>query len=916
MIYFNNCQIKKLVFIVLFFIFGLLIFSQENVRFDHLSIEEGLSQVTVRSIIQDKMGYMWFATEDGVNRYNGYEFTVFKNEIDNPFSISNNIATIIYEDSYGFIWVGTRDGLNRFDPETDQFQRFFTTREIGKNQRNSINIIYEDKNKLLWVGTSRRGLLKYDPKTKKWKRFLNDLKDKNSLGNNTVTDICEDNSKKIWIGTVNGLDKFNPDTGFFSHYRNQADDQYSLSNNRITSIIRNGKDDLLIGTWGGGINILSTDTGKFEQFRPEKNSTNNKDKYPYLNWSRTIFKDEKGEIWVGTANGGLIKILSFKKGLYEQYRFKAHKKYSLSGESIIAITEDRSGNLWIGSEINGINIFKDQKQQFSHFKIDNILNLGNSISGFFKETNDVLWYGTKAALARYDKRKQWENRTKYFYRIPDKNTTIGSSSINVIYKDSFKNLWVGTNGGGLNRFDYKTEDFVRYRNIPGNIKSISDNQIFCVIEDQNTNLWIGTSNGGLNMYKRNTNDFIQYKKDINITNSIGSNNIGTIVNDIKEKDILWVGTRNSGIDRFDSKLKSFSHFRHIDGEINSLSSNKVSTIYIASGSPDILWIGTHDGGLNKYSKKSKKWTLYTEKNGLANNCIYGILEDNKNNLWISTNNGLSKFKIVKETFTNYFEEDGLQGNEFNSFSFYKDKDGLMYFGGLNGFTYFLPDNIKTNKNIPQIVLTDFKKFNKKIKLNVPVSKIKNIKLTYKDIVFSFEFAALEYTNSKKNKYAYKLVGFNKDWIYTGAENRVATFTNIPHGSYIFKVKASNNDRIWNEKGITVNIIISPPFWKTWWFKSILAVTFLFLLFFLHKKRVKIIQTKLKREITVNELCINYNISKREKEVIDLLLLGKSNKEIEDNLFISIGTVKNHIYNIFKKLNVNNRNELFLKFKSS
>lgn len=322
------------------------------------------------------------------------------------------------------------------------------------------------------------------------------------------------------------------------------------------------------------------------------------------------------------------------------------------------------------------------------------------------------------------------------------------------------------------------------------------------------------------------------------------------------------------------------------------------------------------GGLNRFNRKLKKWEVFTEKNGLSNNYIYGILSENNKHLWLSTNSGLSKFNIETKKFTNYFEEDGLQGNEFNGGSYYKDKNGYLYFGGLNGFSYFKPENIKKNKNKPPIILTGFKKFNKEFKLKAPISHTKEIVLSYKDIVFSFEFSALDYNNPLKNAYAYKLEGFNKDWIYTDANNRVATFTNIPHGTYIFRVKGSNNDGVWNEKGMGLKIVVLPPFWKTWWFKTILVLLISVLLFLLHKRRVKKTQAKLKRDITVSELCINYNISKREKEVVDLLLLGKSNKEIEDDLFISIGTVKNHIYNIFKKVDVKNRNELFLKFKSS
>jgi len=410
---------------LLFILFSISLFTQDKIKFDHLSIEEGLSQVTVKSIIQDSKGYMWFSTEDGVNRYDGYKFSVFKNDIDNPHSISNNNATSIFEDSNGLIWVGTIDGLNCFNPETEQFKRYFTNFGMEKNQRNSIREIYEDKNKLLWIGTYGKGLLRFNLKTNTKKRYFNDLKKENSLVHNDVTAICEDDSGNIWIGTTKGLDKFNPEKGVFLHYKVQMNNQYSLSNNRISSIIKDRRGQLLIGTWGGGLNILDPIKGIFKQFTGENNSKKINSKYSYLKWIYTIYENKKGEIWVGTGNGGLIKIISLKDGLFKQYKFESHNKYSISGESIRSITEDRSGNIWTGTSINGISILKKQKQQFKRFKIEYILNLGNSISGFFKEKDGTLWYGTKAALIRYDKNKPWKDRIKYFYYMPNNSASIG-----------------------------------------------------------------------------------------------------------------------------------------------------------------------------------------------------------------------------------------------------------------------------------------------------------------------------------------------------------------------------------------------------------------------------------------------------------------------------------------------------------
>ncbi len=559
-----------------FFIISL--YGQENTRFDHLSLKDGLSQVSIKSIIQDRRGYMWFSTEDGINRYNGYSFTIFKNDINNPQSLSNNDAGSIYEDSKGLIWVCTKKGLNCFNPETETFSRYFFDKYTKYKNRQRYLKIIEDKNGLFWIGTSGNGLIKFNKEKGEYIRYMNDPDNKKSLAYNTTIEIYEDKKNTIWISTFRrGLDRFDPETNIFTHYRNQVNDQNSLSNNYVTSITEDKRGNILIGTHGGGLNRFNSKKNNFEIFIP---ITKSKENYPFHNWVRTIFVDSKENILLGTTNGGVIKILSFDKGIYEQFRYDPYnRRYSLSGESIDALTEDNSGNIWIGTTTDGISILRGQKQQFSHFFIKNLLNLGNSINGFYKEDNGVLWYGTKAALIKYDNNKLLRDNLNFFSYNPKDPDSISGSNVICIFKDSFKKMWVGTEYG-LNLFNLETEKFIRYKNNPSLKNSISSNLILSITEDKDRNLWIGTGSGGINMFRPESEDFIQFKNEIGNTNSIGSNSISFIAKDLSEKKILWIGTKDRGIDRFNYKKSGFAHHNHIVGNLNTISSNQVSSIYI------------------------------------------------------------------------------------------------------------------------------------------------------------------------------------------------------------------------------------------------------------------------------------------------------------------------------------------------
>jgi streptogramin lyase/ASC-1-like (ASCH) protein len=504
---------------------------------------------------------------------------------------------------------------------------------------------------------------------------------------------------------------------------------------------------------------------------------------------------------VGTTDGGLNKF--DREDYFDHYKSDPNNPNSLSDNFVYAIYEDHLGNLWIGTNSNGVNKFDRKTDTFTHYR-----------------------------------------------NIPGDPSSLSSNFIRMIYEDRAGVIWIGTTGGGLNRFNRQTETFTSYQRIRNDSKSLSSNVVRTIYEDRSGNFWVGTTGSGLDKMDRKTGTFTHYRNIPNNPNSLNDNSIVVIYEAPTEPGILWIGTANGGLNRFDPQKETFVHYNANLTDPKSLMIAYVHTI--CEDRDGSLWIGTHGGGLSKLIRKKGergKFIHYTEKHGLPNNTIYSILEDENDHLWISTNKGLSRFNPKTETFKNYYVSDGLQGNEFNAGAFCKSKSGEMFFGGLNGFNAFFPAQIKNNPYIPPIVITDFKILNKPVTigdnsiLKKSITWTEELVLSHKDYFFSFEFAALDFTTPEKNRYAFMMEGFDEDWIYTDSKKRFSSYTNLEPGEYIFRIKGSNNDEIWNEKGTSIKITITPPFWQTLWFKVILALVVIGLIFLWYVKRLKNVRIK-------------------------------------------------------------------------
>ena len=818
------------IFIFLFISFNLNLGREiSDYKIEHLSIEQGLSQNTVRYILQDSKGFLWFATEDGLNRYDGYKLKVYRhNELD-PNSISDNFIWTLYEDKTGEIWIGTNNGgLNKLDRENERFIQYrYDVNNPYSISNNNIRAIFEDYSGTLWIGTEGGGLNKFDRNKNNFIRARGSSS--GPIPNNIFT-IIDNNNKGLWLGTDRGLMKYSKDKNQFINYV-ITPAEINNSNNVINALCRGKNGNLWVGT-NAGLYQFDTKTDKFFKYKPS-----NKE-YSFISniEINSIIQDKIGNIWIGSGGSGILLIKGYSS---EVLSHSSSNLSSLSSDHITAIAEDNTGILWVGTTEGGVNKIDRKANKFVHYKHDpfNSNSLSYStIRSIFQDKDGILWIGTlEGGLNRLDRNS---NKYKHYKYNPLNSSSISDNTVTSIFRTKKGELWVGTWGGGLEKAEFnKTSTdiigFKHFKNNPNDGQSISSNIIQAVFEDSKGRLWIGTGLG-LDLYDRKNNSFIHFHYRPDDPKSISDNRIQS--NCIYEDHAgnLWVGTWN-GLNKImlkekDDSLINFSKlvFQRYFSEANnpnSLSNSRILSIY--EDKKHVLWVGTYGGGLNeiifKENTGSKIIKRFTEKDGLSNDIIYGILGDDEGNLWLSTNNGLSKFKISTENFQNYYEGDGLQSNQFYWGACYKGINDELFFGGINGFNSFYPAKLKYNSNIPPVYFTDFQIFNKSITVNDKDSPLiksieytKEITLDYDKNVLTFEFVALDYSNPQENKYSYIMQNFDKDWVFAGNRN-FATYTNLDPGEYIFKVIGSNNDGIWNKNGSSIKLMINPPIWRTWWF---------------------------------------------------------------------------------------------------
>jgi len=816
--------------------------------FEHLSVEDGLPHTAVHSILQDPLGFMWFATDEGLAKYDGYKFHVYNHKPTNPNSLSESNILSLYQDSHANLWVTTLNhGINKFNPKTEIFVHYRhdeSNPHRVSSSRNMICNIYEDQRGHLWFGTADGGLNRFDPDTEQFTAYQHDKNDPNTLSHNHISYIYPDPyGQWLWIGTQYGLNQFEPKTGQTIRYIDDND----FSNNIIHAIyISPDQKWMWVGT-EHGLNRVNRHDGTIKRY------IHHKDKPESLshNFVSVIYPANNGQLWIGTSGGGL-NLFNPNTDNFVRYQSDINSSFTLSDDTINSIFKDKTGTLWIGTILGGLNKLDPQRKKF-HLYQHNPNNLNSltisDLFGMHIDRQGIVWIGTTGGgLNKFD--PMTEQFTRYQH---DKNQpqSLSHNFVHPILEDSQGFIWVGTWGGGLNKFDPQTETFTHYQQNPDDPHSLSGNRVRAIVEDDLGNLWIGTHFNGVNKFDGQY--FTHYRHQPGDHASLIDDNIWNIFKDSRGN--LWISTGH-GFEWFNPKTEQFVHYQHDDNNLNSLSNNAVQNVY--EDKQGILWLTTQQG-INKFDPKTKQFTHYFKTDGLPHNRIQSILGDNQGYLWITTIKGMARFNPQTETFKTYDINDGLQGDFFRAWAYAKHPNGELYFGGSNGLNRFNPTEITDNHHQPPVVLTDFLLFNEPVPigdgsvLNTHISELDSITLTHDLSAFSFEFAGLNYTSSIKNQYVYKMEGFDKDWTKTDAQRRFATYTNLDAGTYTFRVKASNNDGVWNEQEKSIKVIILPPWWETLWFRGIVFMLVISIIFGGFWWRVNLIKRQKRQlEIQVDE----------------------------------------------------------------
>jgi ligand-binding sensor domain-containing protein/serine phosphatase RsbU (regulator of sigma subunit) len=796
----------------------------DAIEFDSLSLEDGLSQSIVERIVQDRQGFMWFATEDGLNRFDGYRFTVHRHDSGNPQSLSYNELKALYEDRDGRLWVGTfENGLNAFDPATETVVRFLPDpTDASSLSSPTVWAVLEDSSGRLWVGTQGGGLELLDRDTGRFIHHRADPSAPGSISSDDVRAIYEDRNGGLWIGTNGGGLNRLDDDGRFTHYRHSDDDPATLSDDRVFAILEDRSGRLWVGTYGGGLDLLDRETGRFTHFRndPDDHATLSNDLV------RALCEDREGTLWVGTDGGGLNRYHP-ETGSFSSYRHDPLEATSLTTDRIYSLYQDRSNVLWVGTYGGGLSFFDVSRKRFHSYRNDpgNSNSLSHDIVWTFHEDPDgTLWIGTDSGgLNRFDRgRDRWQ---RYLHR-PDDPRSLSHNTVRAVFGDRQGRLWVATNGGGLNLLDRATGHFTHYRHDPDDPTSLSHDRLRWVSQDSSGAIWVGTFGGGLDLLDPETGTFTHFSHDPDDPTSISHDFIRLVYED--SRGVRWIGTQGGGLNRLDPGSTEFLRYRHDPGEPSGLLSDHVfGALEDRNGA---MWFGTFGGGVSRLDRDSGRFTHYRVVDGLAADSVYAMLEDDQGRLWISTTKGLSRFDPETETFRNFDVRDGLQSNEFNGGSAYRNRSGELFFGGINGFNVFDPAEIGNNPVVPEVVLTDLQLYNRSISvgeeidgrvlLDRPMAMTEHLVLSHSDDVITIEFAALHYTVPGKNLYAYRMEGFSDDWVHVDADRRFATFTDLRPGLYVFSVRGANSDGIWNDEPTSLTITVTPPFWETWWFRLV------------------------------------------------------------------------------------------------
>ena len=838
-------------------------YSGVSTRFTHLTRDSGLSGSVVTSIFQDSRGFMWFGTlHSGLNLYDGYRFIVYRRNAHERNSLASNRVGAIGEDHLGNIWIGmVSSGLDRFNPGTETFTHFrHDPNDPESLSSNEVKNIVRGEHGKLWIGTEN-GLNCLDLETGTFTRFYAAANKANALSDNTITAICVARGGIVWVGTANGgLNRFDTQTRSWTRYQHQEGDPNSLAPGAVTALCIDTDGNLWLATGAGVLNRFNSQSETFTRYRP----------FQERDTITALSTGEKGRLWIGRFQRGLTRF-DPTTGKAIQYLHNPANQHSLNSNNIMTLYRHRGGLLWIGTRGGGVNVLNEDQFQFGHYchmpGVPNSLN-DNEVRAIRLDEHGILWIGTDGGgLNRFDRAN---GRWSSYVQDPAIPESVSDDLVTSICEDPDGYLWVGT-ANGLDRFDRKTERFRHYRSVPGDNQSLSGNKVLSCFVDSSGALWVGTDHSGLNRMEKETGRFRRYRHVSTDPKTVSSSTIFIIYEDSRGN--IWVGT-GSGLDRYIRETDSF--VRCLLAQKAGERGNKPAVLSIREDLTGTLWLATTDG-LYQVTQDGRRFSFRPVADESANLAIHSLEVDRRNRLWLGSTDGLVRINLKTGKRRTFGVSEGVQGRDFIPGSSWHGPDGELFFGGTSGFNAFDPEDIRDNQYAPPVVLTDFLLFNKPVPvgpdsvLPKPIWLVAQeripLTLDHTQSVFSLEFAALSFRDPRRNLYRYRLEGLESDWNAVNSSRRLATYTNLRPGQYVFRVQGSNDSGLWNESGVSLPIIVLPPWWETIWFRLLALIAVIGAITGAYIRRVRAIKHRSR--------LLEMEVAQRTEELV------RSNEELEE-----------------------------------
>ena len=788
-----------------------------DLAFRRLTVRDGLSQSSVYCVLQDRQGFLWVGTQDGLNRYDGNRFRVFRADPDDEGSLSNDVVTSLAEDRSGFLWVGSlRGGLNRYDPRSDRFLRFRHSADPRSLSADKVYTVFVDRSGVVWAGTSG-GLNRYDPATGSFTRYTHDPKDPGSISADKALSIAEDGEGRLWVGTIGGgLCRLDRERRTFARYAADPGSPGRLASDWITSLLVDATGTLWVGTKGGGLSRYAPGTDSFVTFRhdPREPSSLSSD----MIWSLGEAPLRPGVLWIGTFGGGLCRF-DTDSGTFERFSHDPADPASLGEDQVTAIRQDRGGVLWIGTWTNGLSRADLAAKRFTNHRSGPGGGLTNEVVfGLLEDERGVLWVGTYGGGLCAGYPGPGGGRTfRCFRTSPTVRTTISNDVVTEVFEDRQRRLWIGTNGGGLNLLDREKGTFTRYGLRAADAKNPATDVVFAMTEDPDGQLLVGTEARGLVRFDPSTGSSAHGYSLTPERNEIDGATVVQFLWDRAGK--LWmVPGEGHALFRWDPSSRRLDRF---DPRSKGRSPGKSLVLYEDQGGT--LWLGLGDT-LARFDPKTRSSVPRVVPEALGIRAINGIVEGADGNLWLGTNNGLVRFDVRQESFRRFDQDDGVQSLEFNHVACASSRAGELFFGGTEGVTAFDPRRIRDNPYAPPVAITGMRSGNEALRTATAFPWLDRIRLPYGAGVISVDVAALDFARPERNRIAYRIDGVTKEWIDAGGQSRIG-LGHLGPGEHVLRVKARSPDGVWSRKEASLRIVVVPPFWRRGWFLALAALAF-------------------------------------------------------------------------------------------